>query len=59
MRKVTDHRFADRIFPLMEAAALSYRDIMSAARRPMAAPDGMIATIDSELAGPRKRQALN
>jgi predicted nucleic acid-binding protein len=45
MRKVTDHRRADRIFPLMEAAALSYRDIMSAARRPMAAPDGMIATI--------------
>ena len=28
------HRFADRIFPLTEAAALAYGDIMSAALRP-------------------------
>jgi predicted nucleic acid-binding protein len=42
------HRFADRIFPLTEAAALAYGDIMSAALRqgrPMSAPDGMIAAI--------------
>ena len=42
------HRFADRIFPLTEAAALAYGDIMSAAlrqSRPMSAPDGMIAAI--------------
>ena len=42
------HRFADRIFPLTEAAALAYGDIMSAALqqgRPMTAPDGMIAAI--------------
>ena len=40
------HRFADRIFPLTEAAALTYGEIMSAALRqgrPMTAPDGMIA----------------
>jgi predicted nucleic acid-binding protein len=28
------HRFADRIFPLTEAAVLAYGDIMSAALRP-------------------------
>ena len=28
------HRFADRIFPLTEAAALAYGDIISAALRP-------------------------
>jgi predicted nucleic acid-binding protein len=42
------HRFADRIFPLTEAAALAYGDIMSAALRqgrPMTAPDGLIAAI--------------
>jgi len=42
------HRFADRIFPFTEAAALAYGDIMSAALRqgrPMTAPDGMIAAI--------------
>jgi len=42
------HRFADRIFPFTEAAALAYGDIMSAAvrgGRPMTAPDGMIAAI--------------
>ncbi|MGH7091861.1 MAG: PIN domain-containing protein [Stellaceae bacterium] len=42
------HRFADRIFPFTEAAALAYGDIMSAARRrgrAMAAHDGMIAAI--------------
>lgn len=42
------HRFADRIFPLTEAAALAYGEIMSAALRqgrPMSAPDGMIAAI--------------
>jgi predicted nucleic acid-binding protein len=42
------HRFADRIFPLTEAAALGYGDIMSVALRqgrPMTAPDGMIAAI--------------
>ena len=42
------HRFADRFFPLTEAAALGYGDIMSAALRqgrPMTAPDGMIAAI--------------
>jgi predicted nucleic acid-binding protein len=42
------HRFADRIFPFTEAAALSYGDIMSTALRqgrPMSAPDGMIAAI--------------
>jgi predicted nucleic acid-binding protein len=41
-------RFADRIFAFTEAAALAYRDIMSAALRrgrPMTAPDGMIAAI--------------
>jgi predicted nucleic acid-binding protein len=42
------HRFADRIFPFTEAAALAYGDIMSAALtqgQPMSAPDGMIAAI--------------
>jgi predicted nucleic acid-binding protein len=42
------HRFADRNFPLTEAAALAYGDIMSAAlrqRRSMTAPGGMIAAI--------------
>ena len=42
------HRFADRIFPFTEAAALAYGNIMSAALRqgrPMTAPDGMIAAI--------------
>jgi hypothetical protein len=42
------HRFADRIFPFTEGAALAYGEIMSAALRqgrPMAAPDGMIAAI--------------
>ena len=42
------HRFADRIFPFTEAAALAYGDIMSAALRqgrPITAPDGMIAAI--------------
>lgn len=42
------HRFADRVFPFTEAAALAYGDIMSAALRqgrPMTAPDGMIAAI--------------
>jgi predicted nucleic acid-binding protein len=42
------HRFADRIFPFTEAAALAYGDIMSIALRqgrPMTAPDGMIAAI--------------
>ena len=42
------HRFADRIFPFTETAALAYGDIMSAALRqgrPMSAPDGMIAAI--------------
>jgi predicted nucleic acid-binding protein len=42
------HRFADRIFAFTEAAALAYGDIMSTAlrqRRPMTAPDGMIAAI--------------
>jgi predicted nucleic acid-binding protein len=43
------HRFADRIFPFTEAAALApYGDIMATALRggrPMTAPDGMIAAI--------------
>lgn len=42
------HRFADRVFPFTEAAALAYGDIMSTALRrgrPMTAPDGMIAAI--------------
>ena len=42
------HRFADRIFPFTEAAALAYGDIMSAALRqgrPMTVPRGMIAAI--------------
>jgi hypothetical protein len=42
------HRFADRIFPFTESAALAYGDIMSTALRqgrPMSAPDGMIAAI--------------
>lgn len=42
------HRFADRIFPFTEAAALAYGDIMSVALRQgrvMSAPDGMIAAI--------------
>ncbi len=42
------HRFADRIFPFTEVAALAYGDIMSNALRqgrPMSAPDGMIAAI--------------
>jgi predicted nucleic acid-binding protein len=41
-------RFADRVFPWTEAAALAYADMMSAALRqgrPMTAPDGMIAAI--------------
>jgi len=42
------HRFADRVFPFTEAAALTYGDLMSTALRqgrPMTAPDGMIAAI--------------
>lgn len=42
------HRFADRIFPFTESAALDYGDIMSRALsqgRPMSAQDGMIASI--------------
>ncbi len=42
------HRLADRVFPLTEAAALAYGDIMSTALRqgrPMSAPDGMVAAI--------------
>ena len=42
------HRFADRIFPFTEAAALAYDELMSAALRQgrsMTAPDGMIAAI--------------
>ena len=42
------HRFADRIFPFTEAAALAYGELMSIALRqgrPMTAPDGMIAAI--------------
>lgn len=42
------HRFADRIFPFTEAAALAYGEIMSTALRqgrPMSAPGGMIAAI--------------
>ena len=42
------HRFADRIFPFTETAALAYGEIMSEAHRrgrPMSAPDGMIAAI--------------
>lgn len=42
------HRFADRIFPFTETAALAYGEIMSAALRqgrPMSAQDGMIAAI--------------
>lgn len=42
------HRFADRIFPFTETAALAYGEIMSTALRegrPMTAPDGMIAAI--------------
>ena len=42
------HRFADRIFPFTETAALAYGEIMSVALRggrPMTAPDGMIAAI--------------
>jgi predicted nucleic acid-binding protein len=42
------HRFADRIFPFTERAALAYGELMSAALRtgrPMSAPDGMIAAI--------------
>lgn len=42
------HRFADRIFPFTEAAALAYGEIMSAAARQgrsMTATDGMIAAI--------------
>ena len=41
-------RFADRIFGLTEAAALSYGEIMGVAAgqgRSMSAPDGMIAAI--------------
>jgi predicted nucleic acid-binding protein len=47
------HRFADRIFPFTEAAAVDYGDIMSAALRqggPMSAPDGMIAAIAASMA---------
>jgi predicted nucleic acid-binding protein len=50
------HRFADRICPLTEAAALAYGDIMAAALRrgrPMTAPDGMIAAIASINGGRR------
>jgi predicted nucleic acid-binding protein len=42
------HRFADRIFPFTEAAALDYGDIMSTSQRkgrPISAPDGMIASV--------------
>ena len=42
------HRFADRIFPFTEAAAVAYGDIISVALRQgrsMTAPDGMIAAI--------------
>jgi predicted nucleic acid-binding protein len=42
------HRFADRIFPFTEAAALAYGEIMSTALRKgrtMSAPNGMIAAI--------------
>jgi predicted nucleic acid-binding protein len=42
------HRFADRIFPFTETAALAYGELMSDALRqgrPMSAPDGMIAAI--------------
>lgn len=42
------HRFADRVFPFTEAAALAYGELMSATLRrgrPMTAPDGMIAAI--------------
>ena len=42
------HRFADRVFPFTEAAALTYGDIMNAALRQgrsMTAADGMIAAI--------------
>ena len=42
------HRFADRIFPFTEAAALAYGNIMGTALRQgrsMSAPDGMIAAI--------------
>jgi predicted nucleic acid-binding protein len=41
-------RFADRIYPLTEDAALAYGEIMGAAARQgvaMSAPDGMIAAI--------------
>lgn len=41
-------RFADRIFPFTEAAALNYGEIMGYASRqgyPMSAQDGMIAAI--------------
>ncbi|TNM63901.1 type II toxin-antitoxin system VapC family toxin [Aliirhizobium smilacinae] len=41
-------RFADRIFPVTEHAALAYGDIMGKAvhsGRPMSVPDGLIAAI--------------
>lgn len=41
-------RFARRIFPFTEAAALAYGELMGKARRsgrPLSAPDGMIAAI--------------
>ena len=47
-------RFADRIFPLTEAAALAYGDIMAAAAgqgRIMSAQDGMIAAIARNAGG--------
>jgi predicted nucleic acid-binding protein len=48
------HRFADRIFPFTETAALDYGELMAHALqhgRPMAAPDGMIAAIARVNAG--------
>lgn len=42
------HRFADRIFPFTETAALVYGELMANALQrghPMTAPDGMIAAI--------------
>ena len=48
------HRFADRIFPFTETAALAYVELMAHALeqgRPMTAPDGMIAAITRVNAG--------
>ncbi|MBD0416083.1 type II toxin-antitoxin system VapC family toxin [Oryzicola mucosus] len=42
------HRFAERIFPFTEAAAITYGEMMGGAMRQgvaMSAPDGMIAAI--------------